>query len=114
MSVLHNRPPAHHNAPPGTSLVAADQIAEHAPTQEALVFEHILSCGRSGSTDDEGEQALGIKPQSYTPRRNALVKRQLVVDSGERRPTESGRPAAVWLAREFAEHEERLFPGVML
>jgi len=48
-------------------------------------------------TDDEGEEALGILAQTYTPRRGELVKLKLIVDSGMRRKTRSGRPAAAWV-----------------
>lgn len=91
-------PPAHHNAPPGTSSVAADRIAGHARTLRAAVLRFIVAQGPHGATDDEGEAALGIKPQTYTPRRGELVALGLVVDSGRRRNTSSDRPAAVWIA----------------
>ena len=90
-------PPAHHNAPAGTSEVAAERIAGHAKTLRARVLAYIIGQGAHGVTDDEGEAALGIKPQTYTPRRGELVAQGLVVDSGRRRKTTSGRPAAVWI-----------------
>lgn len=93
-------PPAHRNAPPGTSAVAAQRIAGHAGTQRGRILDLIAAQGPHGLTDDEGEAALGIRPQSYTPRRGELVALGLVVDSGVRRSTESGRPAAVWVAAE--------------
>lgn len=96
-------PPAHHNAPCGTSDVAARRIAGHAPTQRSRVLMLIYSRGAEGLTDDEGEAALAMRPQSYTPRRRELVQLGQVVDSGRRRRTESGRPAAVWIAADFAE-----------
>ena len=91
-------PPAHHNAPPGTSGVAAGRIAGHAKDLRARVLAYIVGQGPHGSTDDEGEAVLGIKPQTYTPRRGELVKLGQIVDSGRRRNTASGRPAAVWIA----------------
>lgn len=91
-------PPAHRNAPAGTSDVAARRIAGCTKDLRSLVLGFILAQGLHGATDDEGEAALGLKPQTYTPRRNELVKLRMVADSGERRPTESGRPAAVWKA----------------
>lgn len=95
-------PPARHNAPAGTSRVAADRIAGHTKDLRARVLAFIVEQGPHGATDDEGEAALGIKPQTYTPRRGELVALRLVVDSGRRRNTASGRPAAVWIGATFA------------
>ncbi len=95
-------PPARHNAPSGTSGVAADRIAGHAKDLRARVLAFIVEQGPHGATDDEGEAALGIKPQTYTPRRGELVALRLVVDSGRRRNTASGRPAAVWVTTNHA------------
>ncbi|MCX5652570.1 MAG: hypothetical protein NTU45_14470 [Planctomycetota bacterium] len=98
--------PAHHNAPPGTSDAAARRIEGHAPRDRRRVHDFIRDRGAFGATDDEGESALGIKPQSYTPRRGELVALGLVVDSGKRRKTESGRAAAVWVTPEHAPPKE--------
>lgn len=95
-------PPARHNAPAGTSGVAADRIAGHAKDLRARVLAFIVEQGPHGATDDEGETALGIKCQTYTPRRGELVALGLVVDSGRRRNTASGRPAAVWVTPNHA------------
>jgi len=95
-------PPARRNAPAGTSDLAAVRIGGHAAKLRERVYAFIVGRGADGATDDEGEAALGIKPQTYTPRRGELVALALVVDSGNRRKTASGRPAAVWIAFEFA------------
>ena len=95
-------PPARHNAPAGTSGVAADRIAGHAKDLRARVLAFIVEQGPHGAIDDEGEAVLGIKPQTYTPRRGELVALGLVVDSGRRRNTASGRPAAVWVTPNHA------------
>lgn len=99
-------PPARHNAPAGTSGVAADRIAGHAKDLRARVLAFIVGQGPHGATDDEGEAALGIKCQTYTPRRGELVALGLVVDSGRRRNTASGRPAAVWVTPNHAPKPE--------
>lgn len=95
--------PAHHNAPPFTSDVAARMIAGHAAAQRAAVLRVIVEAGALGATDAEIEAATGIRAQSVSPRRGELVKLGLVEDSGTRRPTPRGRPAAVWIARTLAE-----------
>ena len=84
------------SAPRGTSDEAARRIARAAPRMRERVYEYLLACGPDGSTDEEAETALGMKPQSYTPRRGELVSLGLVRDTGRRRPTLSGRSAAVW------------------
>jgi hypothetical protein len=98
----HSRPPAHHNAPPGTSERAAAQIAEHTPTLRERVAAFIVSRGPEGATDEEAGLALRIRAQTLTPRRGELVKAGRVVDSGRRRRTTTGRTAAVWVVVEYA------------
>ncbi|MDX2147333.1 MAG: hypothetical protein SFZ23_07400 [Planctomycetota bacterium] len=95
-------PPAHHNAPAGTSGVAAVRIAGHAAKQRADVLAVVVKAGAFGASDAEIESATGIRAQSVSPRRGALVALGLAVDSGRRRPTPRGRPAAVWVAATFA------------
>jgi hypothetical protein len=97
-------PPARRNAPKGTSDKAAERIAGNAWIPRDRILAFIAEQVAHGATDDEGETALGIKPQTYTPRRGELVGLGLVVDSGRRRPTSSGRPAAVWVTRNLAPH----------
>jgi hypothetical protein len=97
-------PPARRNAPKGTSEKAAERIAGNAWIPRDRILAFIAEQGAHGATDDEGETALGIKPQTYTPRRGELVALGLVVDNGRRRPTSSGRPAAVWVTRNLALH----------
>lgn len=99
-------PPARHNAPAGTSGVAAGRIAGHAKDLRARVLAFIVGQGPHGATDDEGGAVLGIKPRTYTPRRGELVALGLVVDSGRRRNTASGRPAAVWVTPNHAPKPE--------
>lgn len=91
------RAPFRHSAP-RTSREAAVRIQSISPSARQRVLEHLVEQGRRGSTDEEAELALGIKPQSYTPRRRELVKLGIVIDSGERRKTEAGRSAVVWVS----------------
>jgi len=105
--------PAHHAAPSGTSEVAARRIAGAAGNLRQRIHAAIVEAGTHGLTDDEGEALLSIKPQTYTPRRGELVKLGLVVDSGERRPTSSGRPAAVWIDARLARSAPRMAPAAL-
>jgi hypothetical protein len=95
-------PLAPHNAPAGTSGVAANRIAGYAAKQRADVLAVIVKAGAFGATDADIETATGIRAQSVSPRRGELRALGLVVDSGRRRPTPRGRPAAVWVAATFA------------
>lgn len=104
-------PPAHHNAPPGTSDAAARSIAPLTGTLRERVLAFIRDRGPDGATDDEGEQALDLRPQTYTPRRGELVQLGCVIDSGRRRPTASGRSAAVWIVPEHDQRDGRLGKG---
>jgi hypothetical protein len=91
-------PPAGRNAPPGTSDLASTRIRGAAPALRDRVLAHIDSRGSGCSTDEEGEAVLAMRHQTYSARRRELVMLGMVQDSGQRRPTTSGRPAAVWTA----------------
>ena len=95
-------PPARRNAPAGTSRVAADRISGHAAEQRDRVLAIINAAGKLGATDAEIEAATGLRAQSVSPRRGELRALGLIADSGVRRPTPRGRPAAVWVVTEQA------------
>jgi hypothetical protein len=95
-------PPARRNAPRGTSGVAAKRIAGYAAKQRAEVLAVIVKAGAYGATDAEIEAVTGIRAQSVSPRRGELRTFGAIVDSGGRRLTPRGRPAAVWVAAAFA------------
>ena len=80
-----------------TSLAAARAIVPDLARLEAVVMACIAASGPVGTADHEGEYRTGLMPQTYTPRRRALVLKGLVTDSGLRRPTASGRSAVVWV-----------------
>jgi hypothetical protein len=96
------QPPAHHNAPKGTSELAAASVVKSVPELRRRVLDAIASAGAAGLTDEQGEVITGIRHQTYTPRRLELQRQGLIRDSGERRKTASGRNAAVWVATEDA------------
>jgi hypothetical protein len=94
-------PPFRRTAP-ATSREAAQRIADHAGTMEGQVLAFIRSRGLAGATDSEGQAALDLLAQSYTPRRRALVQRGAVVATDRKRATPSGRRAVVWIVAEAA------------
>lgn len=51
-----------------------------------------------GATDEQMQDALEMNPNTQRPRRISLVSKGLIVDSGVRRRTGSGRMAVVWAA----------------
>lgn len=90
-----------------TSIAAIDSLEDEIPNIERQVFEYIKSRGRKGSTCDEAEIALNLRHQTSSARFTALSKRGEIVDSGERRPTRSGRRAIVWITVEQRPPEQR-------
>lgn len=82
-------------APTDTSLEAAASVAKggRAATYRARVLD---SLRQSPKTDEEIGLALGMGQNTVRPRRRELQTDGVVRDSGERRPTTTGRKAIVW------------------
>jgi len=80
-----------------TSRDASDSARPTARAVRAKIWSHIETLGFYGATDEEVQAVLGINPSTQRPRRVELVERGLVVDSGRRRKTTSGRWACVWV-----------------
>jgi hypothetical protein len=59
------------------------------------VFACVAEAGAQGRTADEVSELLEMRAQSVTPRIHELLKLGVLRDSGQRRPTSSGRPARV-------------------
>ncbi len=78
-----------------TSLCAAHSVSSTgiAKNLERQVFDLIRA---KPCTDEEICEGLSIEGNTARPRRRSLVVRGLVEDSGDRRPTHSGRRAIVW------------------
>lgn len=63
------------------------------------VLEFVTKRGfYKGATDDEIERALRMRHQTASARRRELVKDGLIMASGRKRPTRSGRFATIWVA----------------
>lgn len=82
-----------------TSVAAAEAILPVAAEQRQRVYNALCEAGPHGRTDAELQRLLGLPGSSERPRRIELVEMGLVFDSGETRPTESGRAACVWRAK---------------
>ena len=90
----HHAPFACRSDPRGE---AAAEIAPHVGRLEGQVYDFIVGQGRRGATDQEAAEQLRIQLDTVRARRVGLRDRGLIVDSGRRRPTRSGRPATVWI-----------------
>lgn len=81
-----------------TSRVAGKSV-KGAQTRKmrAQIFDAILRARSNGLTIEEIVDVTGIKLQTVCARRKELENKHLITDSGNRRPTSSGRSAIVWV-----------------
>lgn len=87
-----------------TSLAAWEEIQSALPSLAARAYRYIVCSRDHGATCEEVEKALHMKHQTASARMCDLTRRfkddtpMQIVDSGERRATDSGRMAIVWKA----------------
>lgn len=86
-----------------TSLEALESLEADLPNITERVYQHILSKGSQGITDDEGFRALGMNPNTYRPCRVKLYKKGLVLNTNTKGLTDSGRKAWRWKATPKSE-----------
>ena len=86
----------------GTSKAAADSMKQKAPTLRDMVLAEL---SQANATADECAAAMGLSILSVRPRFTELAKDNYltgemhkIVDTGLRRPNDSGRMATVWRA----------------
>ncbi len=82
----------------GTSHAAARSVRLTANTMRDRVYKAVRDSA-DGFTDDDIEKATGFRHQTASARRRELVLLGMIVDSGRRRSTRSGRTAAVWVVK---------------
>lgn len=80
-----------------TSEAAAESVGPVTGRLRRQIYA--LICERGGLTCDEVEALTGLAHQTASARIYELKKRGQIVDCGERRPTRSGRKAAVYVPR---------------
>lgn len=80
-----------------TSQGAAVSVAPFVPSMRTRVLDLIRSAP-DGLTCSDVEHWTGFRHQTASARLCDLRSRQLIVDSGRRRPSASGRPSTVWVA----------------
>ena len=101
--MLFDRPPRPPPDPPfphgsETARLAAEAIAPHAPILRDRVLAFIASRGPDGAIDEEVALGLRIRESTARARRVELRDLGIVINSGQVRPTTSGRLAVVWTA----------------
>lgn len=82
----------------GTSADAARSMIIEAGTMRARILEEMRSLGR-GVTCDELEQLLDYSHQTTSARIRELCMKGLIIDSGERAQTRSGRSARLYVVK---------------
>lgn len=82
-----------------TSKDAAERIAPALGYLQQVVLD-TLSAVRPGLTTDEIEVRTGLRHQTASARVRELAQRGYIEATGEKRPTRSGRAAAVYVTRE--------------
>lgn len=87
--------PARRSDPP-TCEEAASKAPEIRGKQRVLVYEYLVSRGARGATDFEIGQALSILRTSAGKRRKELMDLGYVIDSGDKRATDTGARGIVW------------------
>jgi len=73
---------------------------------QTSVYETLRTMRTFGATVDELEKKLHLSHQSCSPRVLELRQKGLVVDSGKRRLTRSGRRARVWVHVAFRPRDD--------
>jgi hypothetical protein len=81
---------------PDTERIAAALITPRTGLARRRVLDAIADAP-AGLTDYELAHVTGLRLYTAAPRRNELVSGGWVEDSGDRRPTDSGTLAAVWI-----------------
>jgi hypothetical protein len=94
-----------HRGGPDTERTAASLVAPRSGTQRYAVLVELRLRGERGATDWElhREAGVGARPHVAGTRREELIADGWpIVDSGRRRPTDTGTPAIVWRLEEAA------------
>ena len=87
---------------PATSHQAAASMQEAAQAHREQILGFLGAQGATGATGNEIDRALGWRSATANRRLKELSNAGLVLDSGERRPTETGRLATVYVLAPLA------------
>ena len=83
------------NAKP-TSRNAAESVYPKTGSIRLAVYEHLLSKGMRGATDQEMQSALHLSGDTLRPTRKSLENDGLVIDSAAVRKNDRGHDCIVW------------------
>lgn len=87
---------------PATSQQAAKNASRRGPSQRRQVWEALKRLQQA--TDYELSIATGILRSSASKRRQELVELGHAIDTGQRRPTDTGTMAIVWQCSPQSEY----------
>ena len=82
-----------------TSKAAAVSVAGHTKQMRERIWRYIKAHGQRGRTCDEVEVGSGLCHQTVSARISELKRKSRLYQNGKR-PTRSGRPADVHIARD--------------
>jgi len=77
-----------------TSHIAAERAETMADRQRIKIFQALAACGPQ--TSDEIAIRVGLLTHQVIKRVSDLRNDGVIIDTGERKRTRTGRPAAVW------------------
>ena len=80
-----------------TSIAALESMKFVAPSLRERITKHYDVLGDAGATCEDVEKWFCGSHQTISSAMRTLQQRGVIVDSGRRRPTSSGRPAIVWV-----------------
>lgn len=89
---------------PDTAKTAADNAQRRGPSQRKRIWEALQALG--GATDYELAMATGILRSSAAKRRQELVELGHVIETNQRRPTDTGTLAIVWRCSYVSAYSE--------
>ncbi|MBP6363764.1 MAG: hypothetical protein KA329_09615 [Novosphingobium sp.] len=81
-----------------TSIDAAIALKPKLGRLQQQALAAIRDAGQNGLTADELAMWLGLDRWSIQPRTTELCRKELIRDSGQRRPNCTGKRAIVWIA----------------
>jgi hypothetical protein len=99
-AVGENTPGKLHRHAHDTERIAAEMVRPRTGTLRAKALVTIAAAGENGLTHGELAETTGERHYSIAPRVTELVDQGWIVDSGRRRPTDTGSPAIVWILSE--------------
>ena len=84
---------------PETSKLAAESMVGAARDHRDRILAHLRAIAPAAANKDEIGAAIGLDNVQVARRCGELRDAGLIVDSGETRPSKSGRAATCWRAR---------------